>query len=146
MKPLMAIIGSEPVLNFVRSLGLDHDMCGLPRHAGRVKRVIERRCMRYIIRPMRKTLIIAAALAAGMTLEEAIVASTVNAAFALDRWEEAGSLEEGKKMDALILGGDDPACLMQVGISTIDTVIKNGKLVVEGGRLVRESSKKGSRD
>lgn len=83
-----------------------------------------------------------ACLAAGMALEEAIVASTVNAAFALDRWEDVGSLDEGKKMDALILNGDDPACLMEVGVSTIDTVIKNGRVVVEGGRLVRESSKK----
>jgi imidazolonepropionase len=83
-----------------------------------------------------------ACLSAGMTLEEAIVASTVNAAFALDKWEDVGSLEEGKKMDALILSGNDPACLMQVGVSTIDTVIKNGKVVVEGGRLVRESSRR----
>jgi imidazolonepropionase len=83
-----------------------------------------------------------ACLSAGMTLEEAIVASTVNAAFALDKWEEVGSLEDGKKMDALILNGDDPACLMQVGVSTIDIVIKNGKVVAEGGRLVRESSRR----
>jgi imidazolonepropionase len=83
-----------------------------------------------------------ACLSAGMTLEEAIVASTVNAAFALDKWEDVGSLEEGKKMDALILAGDDPACLMQVGVSTIDTVIKNGKVVVEGGRIVREGSRR----
>ena len=33
-----------------------------------------------------------------------------NAAFSLDLHEEVGSLEVGKKMDAIVLAGDDPAC------------------------------------
>jgi imidazolonepropionase len=83
-----------------------------------------------------------ACLAAGMTLEEAILAATVNAAFSIDRWDNVGSLEVGKKMDAVVLTGQDPACLLQIGTSSIDTVVKAGKVVVEGGRVVRESAKK----
>jgi imidazolonepropionase len=82
-----------------------------------------------------------ACLAAGMTLEEAILASTVNAAFSIDRWDDVGSLEVGKKMDALILSGTDPACLLQIGTTTVDTVVKDGKVVVEGGRLIKKPSK-----
>jgi len=81
-----------------------------------------------------------ACLAAGMTLEEAIVASTMNAAFSLDLHDEVGSLEVGKKMDAVVLAGTDPACLLQIGSQTVETVIKNGKLVVENGRLVGKKS------
>jgi imidazolonepropionase len=79
-----------------------------------------------------------ACLSAGMTLEEAILASTVNAAFSIDRWDDVGSLEVGKKMDAVVLDGVDPACLLQIGATVIDTVVKNGKVVVEGGRLTRK--------
>ena len=81
-------------------------------------------------------------LSAGLSLEEAINAATVNAAFALDRWGEVGSLEEGKKMDAVILADADPACLLQVGTTTVDTVVKNGKVVVESGRISREAVRK----
>jgi len=79
-----------------------------------------------------------AAFGAGLSLEEVILASTVNAAYAVDRYQEVGSLEVGKKMDALVLGEKDPACLIQVGTGAIDTVVKTGKPVVEGGRLLRE--------
>jgi imidazolonepropionase len=79
-----------------------------------------------------------ACLAAGMTLEEAVIASTVNAAFAIDRWDEVGSLEVGKKMDAVMLSGKDPACLLQVGTTVVDTVVKDGRIVVESGRLTKK--------
>jgi imidazolonepropionase len=79
-----------------------------------------------------------ACLSAGMTLEEAILASTVNAAFSIDRWDDVGSLEVGKKTDALILDGTDPACLLQIGTTVIDTVVKDGRVVVEAGRLTRK--------
>jgi imidazolonepropionase len=82
-----------------------------------------------------------ACLAAGMTLEEAILASTVNAAFSIDRWDDVGSLEVGKKMDAVILNSTDPACLLQIGTTIVDTVVKDGKVVVEGGRLTKKPSK-----
>ncbi len=83
-----------------------------------------------------------ACLVAGLSLEEAIQASTINAAHALDRSNEVGSLEVGKKMDAVILAEADPACLLRVGANAVDTVIKNGKIVVEAGRLHRETTHK----
>lgn len=83
-----------------------------------------------------------ACLGAGLTLEEAILASTVNAACALDRWSEVGSLEVDKKMDVVILSDSDPVCLFQVGGNAVDTVIKAGRLVVEGGRLHQKSKSK----
>jgi imidazolonepropionase len=67
----------------------------------------------------------------GLTFEEALVASTINAAYALDRHERVGSLEVGKQLDAVIVDG--PAIeLMRVGASTIHTVIKKGRVVHAG--------------
>src|SRR5207302_3486102 len=37
----------------------------------------------------------------GLTFEEALVASTLNAAYSLERHDRAGSLEIGKQMDAV---------------------------------------------
>jgi len=77
-----------------------------------------------------------ASLAAGLTLEESILAATVNAAYSLDRAREVGSLEVGKKMDAVVLSERDPACLLGLETGAIETVIKEGRVVAEGGRLV----------
>jgi len=64
----------------------------------------------------------------GMTLEEAIVAATINAAYAIDRHTSVGSLEPGKQMDAVIVGGH-PVDLLRVGAPSIRAVIKKGRLV-----------------
>jgi imidazolonepropionase len=69
-----------------------------------------------------------ACFAMKMTLEEALVAATINAAWSLDRAESVGSLEPGKLMDAVILDGH-LADLLRVGSSPIRSVIKRGKLV-----------------
>ena len=61
-----------------------------------------------------------------MTLEEALVASTINAAWSLDRADSVGSLEPGKLMDAVIVEGH-LADLLRVGRSPIRSVIKRGK-------------------
>jgi imidazolonepropionase len=63
-----------------------------------------------------------------MTLEEAIVASTINAAYAVDRHGQAGSLEEGKNLDAVIINGDG-VDLLRVGIPAIRAVVKRGAVV-----------------
>ena len=55
-----------------------------------------------------------ACFAMGMTLEEALVAATLNAAWSLDRADTVGSLEPGKLMDAVIVDGD-LAELLRVG-------------------------------
>ncbi len=67
----------------------------------------------------------------GLTFEEALVASTINAAYALDRHERVGSVEAGKQMDAVIVNG--PAIdLMRIGAPVIHTVVKKGRIVHAG--------------
>ncbi|GIN84218.1 imidazolonepropionase [Heyndrickxia sporothermodurans] len=72
----------------------------------------------------------------GMTPAEAIVACTINAAHAINRGKEIGSLEVGKKADVVMM---DVPNYMQLqyhyGMNHTDTVIKNGKIVIEGGQL-----------
>jgi imidazolonepropionase len=72
-----------------------------------------------------------ACFAMNMTFEEALVASTINAAYALDRDARVGSLEVGKQLDAVIVGGD-AVDLLRVGAPAIRAVIKNGQLVAGG--------------
>lgn len=61
-----------------------------------------------------------------MTLEEALVAATINAAWSIDRADSVGSLEPGKLMDAVIVEGH-LADLLRVGRPPIRSVIKRGK-------------------
>ena len=69
-----------------------------------------------------------------MTLEESLVASTLNAAWSLDRADAGrgrpgvGSLEVGKLMDAVIVRGSLTE-LLRVGTNTIRDVIKRGRIV-----------------
>jgi imidazolonepropionase len=63
-----------------------------------------------------------------MTLEEALVASTINAAACLDRQAVAGSLEVGKPLDAVVVNGPLSE-LVRVGAPVIGAVIKNGHIV-----------------
>ena len=69
-----------------------------------------------------------ACFAMGMTLEEALVAATLNAAWSIDRSDTVGSLEPGKLMDAAVVRGD-PTNLVRVGAPSITTVIKRGKVI-----------------
>lgn len=71
-----------------------------------------------------------ACFAMNLTLEEALVAATINAAYSLDRHDRVGSLEPGKQMDAVLVRGD-VANLIRVGTSAIGAVIKRGRIVVE---------------
>ncbi|MBK3496483.1 imidazolonepropionase [Viridibacillus sp. YIM B01967] len=72
----------------------------------------------------------------GMTMEEVLTATTINAAYAINRGQEIGSLEAGKKADVLIL---DVANYQQLqyfyGMNHTHTVIKNGQIVVADGVL-----------
>jgi len=69
---------------------------------------------------------------------EAITAATVNAAWAIGEEDCAGSLEVGKQADILILdaGSHEHLCY-HFGVNLVETVIKNGKVVVERGQRVR---------
>lgn len=64
----------------------------------------------------------------GLTFEEALVASTLNAAYGLDRHDRTGSLERGKQCDAVVVSG--PAVeLLRAGAPVIRQVIKRGAIV-----------------
>ena len=72
-----------------------------------------------------------ACFAMNLTFEEALVAATINAAYALDVHTRCGSLEPGKQMDAVIVNG--PAIdLTRVGVTTIRAVVKGGRIVFGG--------------
>jgi imidazolonepropionase len=63
-----------------------------------------------------------------MTFEEALVAATINGAYALDRHETVGSLVAGKQFDAVLVEG--PAInLLRVNASPIHSVFKKGRRV-----------------
>ncbi|MGB2906514.1 MAG: imidazolonepropionase [Candidatus Aminicenantaceae bacterium] len=66
-----------------------------------------------------------------MSLEEAIHAVTLNAAYGIDRHTEVGSLEVGKKMDMVLCDAPNYAYLVyHFGINPVIHVIKNGKIVI----------------
>jgi imidazolonepropionase len=69
-----------------------------------------------------------AAFAMEMTLDEALVAATLNAAWAIDRADSVGSLERGKLMDAVVVEGD-ASNLVRVGVPSIRMVIKRGEVI-----------------
>lgn len=69
-----------------------------------------------------------ACFAMDMTLEEALIASTINAAAAIDRADVIGSLEPGKQFDAVIVHGA-LADLIRVGAPVVRQVVKRGRIV-----------------
>lgn len=67
----------------------------------------------------------------GMTIEQALNAVTINAAYAIDRQDQVGSLAVGKKLDLLLLDIPDYQYLAyHLGINPVRTVLKAGKIVV----------------
>ena len=73
-----------------------------------------------------------AAFGMGLTLEEALVAATVNGAAALRRSHDIGSLEHGKLLDCVLIDGT-LADLARIGAPVVAGVVKRGRLVA--GRL-----------
>ena len=69
-----------------------------------------------------------------MTLEEALVASTINAAASIDRADNVGSLEAGKQMDAVVVNGA-LADLIRVGGPVVHHVVKRGRVVWQASRM-----------
>jgi imidazolonepropionase len=69
-----------------------------------------------------------ACFAMNMTLEEALIGATLNAAASLDRAETVGSLEPGKQLDAVVVNGM-LTDLIRVGGRVIKNVIKHGRIV-----------------
>jgi imidazolonepropionase len=70
-----------------------------------------------------------------LTPAQAIAAATINAAAAIDRHDRIGSLEPGKQADLIVLKVEDYRHLgYRFGTNLVDTVIKRGDIVIEGGR------------
>ena len=67
-----------------------------------------------------------------MTVPEAITASTINAAHAICRAGEVGSLEVGKRADITVLNAPNHRFLgYSLGVNLVEKVIVNGRLVVD---------------
>lgn len=65
-----------------------------------------------------------------LSVSEALVASTLNAAYAIGSSECAGSLDVGKNADLLLLDGETPAILAyHAGVSPVVEVYKRAELV-----------------
>ncbi len=66
----------------------------------------------------------------GMTVEEALVACTLNSAWSVGLQDKVGSLEVGKQADFLLLDGDSPTILAyHAGVSPDTEVYKRGVYV-----------------
>lgn len=77
----------------------------------------------------------------GMTPAEVLTAATINAAHAINRGSEIGSLEVGKKGDITVFNvGNYMKLQYSYGVNHTDTVVKNGRVVVKGGQLVEKLS------
>jgi imidazolonepropionase len=69
-----------------------------------------------------------------LSIEEALIGATLNAAYAVDLGRTLGSLDIGKKADFLILDGDSPIILAyHAGANPVSHVFKAGKQVARNG-------------
>ena len=74
-----------------------------------------------------------------MTPAEAIVASTINSAYAVDKANDIGSIEDGKKADLVIWNVQNYKEIpYHFGVNLVDQVIKDGKVVQVPSPLVGE--------
>lgn len=67
----------------------------------------------------------------GMSIEETITALTINGAAALDRADQIGSIDIGKKADLVVHEFPSYKFLpYHIGVSTVEKVIKNGVMIL----------------
>lgn len=72
-----------------------------------------------------------------MTPAEVLTAATINAAHAIGRADTIGSIEVGKKADLTLFDAPNYQTLQyHYAVNLVDTVLKNGKVVVKGGVLI----------
>ncbi|WP_432401317.1 imidazolonepropionase [Wukongibacter sp. M2B1] len=77
-----------------------------------------------------------ATLHMNMTPEETITALTINGAAAIDRADEIGSIDVGKKGDIVIHEFPSYKFLpYHIGVSTVEKVIKNGEMIYDRNKL-----------
>ncbi len=68
----------------------------------------------------------------GLTIEETITALTINGAAALDRADQIGSIDIGKKADVVVHEFPSYKFLpYHIGVSTVEKVVKNGVLILD---------------
>jgi imidazolonepropionase len=77
-----------------------------------------------------------ACFAMGLSLEEALTAATLNAAYSVGLDAEVGSLEPGKRADVVLLRGPRLLDLVRVGINAVRTVVKDGRVAARQGARV----------
>lgn len=69
----------------------------------------------------------------GLTPAEALTAATINAAYAVGMGDEVGSLEVGKRADAVILDVSDHRHLAyRIGGRVVDAIVKDGRVAKRG--------------
>ncbi len=84
-----------------------------------------------------QSVMVHACLGLGLTPAEIINGMTINAAWAINRGDRVGSLEPGKQGDVLIMDVPNEQYLIyHWGINHIDTVIKHGSILIQGGQWV----------
>jgi imidazolonepropionase len=72
-----------------------------------------------------------------MSPEEVLVATTLNAAHAINQGDKIGSIEAGKQADLAIFNVSSYRTLQyQYGLNHIDCVVKKGEVVVENGKVL----------
>ncbi|MET3321247.1 UNVERIFIED_ORG: imidazolonepropionase [Peribacillus simplex] len=77
-----------------------------------------------------------ACLTMKMTPAEVLTACTINAAHAIGRADQIGSIEVGKKADLVLFDAPNYQTLQyNYAVNLVDTVLKSGKVIVEGGIL-----------
>jgi imidazolonepropionase len=78
-----------------------------------------------------------ACLTLALSIDEAIAAATLNAASALGRAQETGSIEVGKRADFVIHAVPNRYHLVyRFGVRRVRTVVAGGAVVVEDGKLL----------
>jgi imidazolonepropionase len=84
-----------------------------------------------------------ACLSLAFEIDEAITAATLNAAHALGRADETGSIEVGKRADFVIHAVPNRYHLVyRFGVRRVRTVVASGRVVVEDGQLLPYASSK----
>ncbi|MED4213282.1 imidazolonepropionase [Priestia megaterium] len=77
-----------------------------------------------------------ACLTMKMTPAEVLTACTINAAHAICKGDQIGSIEVGKRADLVLFDAPNYQTLQyNYAVNLVDTVLKDGKVVVEGGVL-----------
>jgi imidazolonepropionase len=79
-----------------------------------------------------QSIMVFASMGMGLTPQEVINAMTINSAHAINRGDEVGSIERGKKADIIILDAPNENYIVyHFGINHVATVIKDGKILIK---------------